>query len=156
MADLQEINMTKATDMNNKKVRLVGDDGKGYWMEKEDLAQVVGGLLNTPITKITLAHSSYTGMTIAEFKKAFVADIQQAYDEGQFKANEYKILAIVLSGNANIVENISNDSYTIQANGAAFCLASCVLGRDYMHLTFYNYNTPKATEATIFNGVMRV
>lgn len=46
MADLQEINMTKATDMNNKKVRLVGDDGKGYWMEKEDLAKVVGGLLN--------------------------------------------------------------------------------------------------------------
>lgn len=47
MADLQEIDMTKATDMNNKKVRLVGDDGKGYWMEKEDLAKVVGGLIGT-------------------------------------------------------------------------------------------------------------
>ena len=43
--DIREIDMPKATDMNNKKIRLVGDDGQGYWMEKEDLAKVVGGLL---------------------------------------------------------------------------------------------------------------
>mgnify|MGYP000693606359 CR=1 FL=1 len=43
--DLREIDMTKATNMDGKKIRLVGDDGKGYWMEKEDLASVVGGLI---------------------------------------------------------------------------------------------------------------
>ena len=37
--------MTKATNLDGKKIRLVGDDGKGYWIEKEDLAAVVGGLL---------------------------------------------------------------------------------------------------------------
>lgn len=42
--DLREIDMTKATNMDGKKIRLVGDDGKGYWMEKEDLASVVGEL----------------------------------------------------------------------------------------------------------------
>ena len=43
--DIQEIDMTKATDADGKKIRLVGDDGKGYWMEFSDLAAVVGGLL---------------------------------------------------------------------------------------------------------------
>lgn len=49
--DLREIDMTKATNMDGKKIRLVGDDGKGYWMEKEDLASVVGGLL--PVATLT-------------------------------------------------------------------------------------------------------
>lgn len=43
--DIREIDMTKATNLDGKKIRLVGDDGKGYWIEKEDLAAVVGGLL---------------------------------------------------------------------------------------------------------------
>ena len=45
--DIREIDMTKATDANGKKIRLVGDDGKGYWMEFSDLAAVVGGLIGT-------------------------------------------------------------------------------------------------------------
>ena len=44
--DIREIDMTKATNLDGKKIRLVGDDGKGYWIEKEDLAAVVGGLLS--------------------------------------------------------------------------------------------------------------
>lgn len=44
--DIREIDMTKATDANGKKIRLVGDDGKGYWMEFSDLAAVVGGLID--------------------------------------------------------------------------------------------------------------
>ena len=43
--DIREIDMTKVTNLNGKKIRLVGDDGKGYWIEKEDFASVVGGLL---------------------------------------------------------------------------------------------------------------
>lgn len=43
--DIREIDMTKATDANGKKIRLVGDDGKGYWMEFSDLAAVVGELI---------------------------------------------------------------------------------------------------------------
>lgn len=46
--DIREIDMTKATNLDGKKIRLVGDDGKGYWIEKEDLAAVVGGLLSYP------------------------------------------------------------------------------------------------------------
>ena len=44
--DIREIDMTKVTNLDGKKIRLVGDDGKGYWIEKEDLAAVVGGLIN--------------------------------------------------------------------------------------------------------------
>ncbi len=44
--DIREIDMTKATNLDGKKIRLVGDDGKGYWIEKEDLAAVVGGLFS--------------------------------------------------------------------------------------------------------------
>ena len=40
--DIREIDMTKATNLDGKKIRLVGDDGKGYWIEKEDLAAVSG------------------------------------------------------------------------------------------------------------------
>ena len=47
MADIREIDMAKATNAEGKKIRLVGDDGKGYWMEFSDLAAVVGGLLPT-------------------------------------------------------------------------------------------------------------
>ena len=45
--DIREIDMTKATNLDGKKIRLVGDDGKGYWIEKEDLAAVVGELLKS-------------------------------------------------------------------------------------------------------------
>ena len=44
--DIREIDMTKATNLDGKKIRLVGDDGKGYWIEKEDLAAVVGELIH--------------------------------------------------------------------------------------------------------------
>ena len=42
MADIREIDMPQATNADGKKIRLVGDDGKGYWMNFDDLAAVVG------------------------------------------------------------------------------------------------------------------
>ena len=45
--DIREIDMTKATSLDGKKVRLVGDDGKGYWMEKDTFISVVGELIGT-------------------------------------------------------------------------------------------------------------
>lgn len=51
--DIREIDMTKVTNLNGKKIRLVGDDGKGYWIEKEDFASVVGGLIEG-------THNAYT------------------------------------------------------------------------------------------------
>lgn len=48
--DIREIDMTKATDADGKKIRLVGDDGKGYWMEFSDLA-AVGGRTEVPLYK---------------------------------------------------------------------------------------------------------
>lgn len=45
--DIREIDMTKATSLDGKKVRLVGDDGKGYWMDKDTFISVVGGLINS-------------------------------------------------------------------------------------------------------------
>lgn len=44
--DIREIDMTKATSLDGKKVRLVGDDGKGYWMEKDTFISVVGDINN--------------------------------------------------------------------------------------------------------------
>ncbi len=53
MADIREIDMPQAKDANGKKIRLVGDDGKGYWMNFDDLAAVVGGRL--PIVSLSKA-----------------------------------------------------------------------------------------------------
>lgn len=59
--DIREIDMTKATSLDGKKVRLVGDDGKGYWMEKDTFISVVGGLQNLDaalIKRSNLSNSS--------------------------------------------------------------------------------------------------
>ena len=58
MADIREIDMPQAKDANGKKIRLVGDDGKGYWMNFDDLAAVVGALLNISGLR---AHQSESG-----------------------------------------------------------------------------------------------
>lgn len=65
--DLREIDMTKATNMDGKKIRLVGDDGKGYWMEKEDLASVVGGLIGkSSATKDGLQEKGYNAIALSK------------------------------------------------------------------------------------------
>lgn len=62
--DIREIDMTKVTNLNGKKIRLVGDDGKGYWIEKEDFASVVGGLIGTATTDKNGLMHSYRTMSI--------------------------------------------------------------------------------------------
>lgn len=71
--DIREIDMTKATDADGKKIRLVGDDGKGYWMEFSDLAAVVGGLLK-------LANENGTIGTYGELK-----DFNQCTKNGYYR-----------------------------------------------------------------------
>lgn len=64
--DIREIDMTKVTNLNGKKIRLVGDDGKGYWIEKEDFASVVGELNYSPIF---CQPNIPTELTVSEIKE---------------------------------------------------------------------------------------
>ena len=105
--DIREIDMPKATDMNNKKIRLVGDDGQGYWMEKEDLAKVVGGLLeeatkekagflSTKGYKKIMLEKNYTNKLIhisslSEYENSILLSVGAAGASG--------IFAISLAGN---------------------------------------------------------
>lgn len=71
--DIREIDMAKATNLDGKKVRLVGDDGKGYWMEKDTFISVVGELIGQ-------AGFSTNGLMTSDcYKKSYV---QQWYTSG--------------------------------------------------------------------------
>lgn len=122
--DIREIDMTKATDANGKKIRLVGDDGKGYWMEFSDLAAVVGGLLDYASVK---SKKSTVDEKFTITNRGVVIAILEHYEFNSrtssfaiiSKADEGYRIDSILKTNMGIGFTVSEDGSYINCSGYA-------------------------------------
>ena len=151
MADIREIDMPQAKDANGKKIRLVGDDGKGYWMNFDDLAAVVGALQNVPICKMLV--KSKIGMTVAQFKLALVEDIR---DLVLAENNVRNRMAYLVSYNASeLISKWDNDDAIVQDSGQLTILITSISnsGKGYARLQLTSY-AEESKWAQLYNGVL--